>query len=232
LFFAVIVAAGMGKRMNVAVPKQYLPLLDKPVLAYTIEAFEQSPLIQEIVVVIHPNHEDIFVRDVLKRFHFEKFRKYVFGGSTRQESVYRGLEVLKDRKSDFVFIHDGVRPFVTESIIKRCADKVRETEAVCCAIPCVDTVKFSEDGTAIDRTLDRKKIWRAQTPQVFRISLILEALEKAFQDNFWGTDDSVLVERLGKKVALVLGSENNIKITTPFDFIRAEEILRWEKGIS
>jgi len=232
LFFAVIVAAGRGKRMNIDIPKQYLPLLDKPVLVHTIEAFERSSLIREIVVVIHPDHERIFVKNVLERFCFRKLRGYVFGGSTRQESVYRGLETLKDRKDDFVFIHDGVRPFVGESIIKRCADKVQETEAVCCAIPCVDTMKFSKDGTTIERTLDRSKIWRAQTPQVFRISLILEAMEKAFQDGFWGTDDSALVERLGKKVALVLGSENNIKITTPFDFIRAEEILRWEKGIS
>lgn len=231
MFFAVIVAAGKGERMNVAVPKQYLPLFDKPIIAHTIEAFERSPLIQEIVVVIHPDHEDIFVKRVLKQFCFKKFRKYVFGGDTRQESVYRGLEVLRERKKDFVFIHDGVRPFVTESIIERCAERVQETEAVCCAIPCVDTVKFSEDGNTIEKTLDRKKIWRAQTPQVFRVSLILEAMEKAFQDGFYGTDDSSLVERLGKKVALVLGAENNIKITTPFDFIRAEEILRWEKRI-
>lgn len=213
--------------MNVSFPKQYLPLLGKPVLAHTLSAFERCQAIEEIVVVIHPLHEGIFRQEVLKKYDFRKLRHYVFGGATRQDSVYEGVKLYQSRPEDFVLIHDGVRPLVSEGIIRRCVEEVARYEAVCVAIPSVDTLKFSSDGKVIEKTLDRRNIWRAQTPQAFRIGLILEAFEKAKAEGFHGTDDASLVERLGFPVRIVPGSEENLKITTPQDFLLAEEMLRW-----
>lgn len=229
MFFAIIVAAGIGERVNSVTPKQYLPLLGKPILAHTLDVFEKSPWIGEVIVVINPLHEEIFRKEVWARYGYRKVKKYILGGETRQESVYRGVREVKNRRDDFVLIHDGVRPLVDEKILKRCVEAVIRSEAVCCAMPCVDTIKRSLDGEVIDETLDRQKIWRAQTPQAFRISLIWEALERAREEGFQGTDDSSLVERMGKSVHLVLGSEDNLKITTPQDLILAEELLRWRK---
>lgn len=226
-FFALVVAAGVGERMNTFLPKQYLPLLGKPVLAHTLDAFERFPDIEGIVVAIHPSHVEIFEREILRKYEYRKFRRYVFGGATRQTSVYEGLKTLRDRPQDFVLIHDGVRPLVSEEILKRCTEAVARYEAVCCAIPSVDTLKLSLDGKTIEETLDRRKVWRAQTPQAFRIELIFRALEQALEDGFQGTDDASLVEHLGVQVHLVLGSEENLKITTPQDFLLAEEMLRW-----
>ncbi|MBC7217801.1 MAG: 2-C-methyl-D-erythritol 4-phosphate cytidylyltransferase, partial [Candidatus Caldatribacterium sp.] len=181
----------------------------------------------EVAVVIHPLHEDIFRREILKKYDFRKLRHYVFGGATRQDSVYEGLKLYRDHPEDFVLIHDGVRPLVSESILRRCVEEVARCEAVCVAIPSVDTLKYSPDGRTIGETLDRRKIWRAQTPQAFRIGLILDAFERARADGFLGTDDASLVERLGFPVHIVPGSEENLKITTPQDFLLAEEMLRW-----
>lgn len=213
--------------MNTPLPKQYLPLLGKPVLVHTLEAFEQCEAISEFVVVIHPLHEEIFRREVLKKYGFQKLRHYVFGGATRQDSVYEGLKLYRDRLEDFVLIHDGVRPLVSKGILKRCVEEVAQFGAVCVAIPSVDTLKLSSDGKTIEGTLDRKRVWRAQTPQAFRIGLILEAFERAREEGFYGTDDASLVERLGFPVRIVPGSEENLKITTPQDFLIAEEMLRW-----
>jgi 2-C-methyl-D-erythritol 4-phosphate cytidylyltransferase len=229
LFFAIIVAAGRGERVNSILPKQYLPILGKPVLAHTLDVFERSPWIEEIIVVINALHREIFEKEVWHKYGYRKVKQCVPGGETRQDSVYWGVRELKNRGSDFVFIHDGVRPLVDEKILERCVEGVVKFDAVCCALPCVDTVKFSLDGEIISETLNRQNIWRAQTPQVFRISLIWEALERAKEDGFQGTDDSSLVERLGQPVHLVLGSEDNLKITTPQDLILAEELLRWRK---
>ncbi|HQE24874.1 MAG TPA: 2-C-methyl-D-erythritol 4-phosphate cytidylyltransferase [Candidatus Atribacteria bacterium] len=229
MFFAIIVAAGRGERVNSVTPKQYLPLLGKPILAHTLDIFEKSPWIGEIIVVINPLHEEIFKKEVWERYGYRKVKKYISGGETRQESVYGGVREVKNRGDDFVLIHDGVRPLVDEKILERCVEGVIKFEAVCCAMPCVDTIKCSLNGEVIDETLDRQKIWRAQTPQAFRISLIWEALERAKEEGFQGTDDSSLVERMGKPVRLVLGSEDNLKITTPQDLILAEELLRWRK---
>lgn len=213
--------------MNTSVPKQYLPLLGKPVLAHTLEVFDRCDAIAEVTVVIHPQHEDIFRREILRRYDFRKLRHYVFGGATRQDSVYAGLKIYREHPEDFVLIHDGVRPLVSEDIVRRCVAEVARCGAVCVAIPSVDTLKFSPDGKTIEKTLDRRNIWRAQTPQAFRIRLILEALEQARSEGFCGTDDASLVERLGVRVAIVPGSEENLKITTPQDFLLAEEMLRW-----
>jgi len=214
--------------MNSIVPKQYLPVLGKPVLAHTIDAFERSSYIDEIIVVINRFHEKEFREQILFRNRYTKLKKYVFGGDSRQDSVYAGLEMLHDRLDDYVLIHDGVRPLVEEDILKRTIEGVVEHGAVCCAIPSTDTLKISSNFQVIDSTLDRSLIWRAQTPQSFKVSVIWNAIQRARADGFQATDDSTLVERMGIPVYLILGSEDNFKITTPQDFIRAEEKLRWK----
>ena len=230
MFIALIVAAGTGERMNTIIPKQFLPVLGKPLLAHTIDVFEKSPLIDEIIVVINKNHEKQFRDQVLTNIHAKKAFRFVFGGNTRQDSVYAGLELIFNRPNDYVLIHDGVRPLVSDEILKRSVEDVVKYGAVCCAIPSVDTLKVSKNNNCIESTLDRSMVWRAQTPQSFKISIIWEAIQKAKADGFCATDDSAMVERLGIPVYLVIGSEENYKITTPQDFIRAEENLRWIKS--
>ncbi|HSV31985.1 MAG TPA: 2-C-methyl-D-erythritol 4-phosphate cytidylyltransferase [Atribacteraceae bacterium] len=228
MFHAVIVAAGTGERLDSIVPKQYIPVLGKPLLAYTLYAFDRFSPIQDIVVVINPRHEKLFASTVLGKYRFSKRLRVVHGGDSRQESVGKGIDALTCVENEFVFIHDGVRPFVDEDILNRCAKAVEIHNAVCCALPCVDTIKITRDGKTIDHSLDRKVVWRAQTPQVFRVSLILEAFRKAIAEGYTATDDSSLVEWMGKPVYLVPGSEENFKITTAGDFLRAEELIRWK----
>ncbi|MCX6091164.1 MAG: 2-C-methyl-D-erythritol 4-phosphate cytidylyltransferase [Candidatus Atribacteria bacterium] len=228
MFYALIVAAGMGERMNSVVPKQYLPVSGKPVLAHTIDVFEKSPLIDEIVMVINAHHESVFREQIQGRYRYTKVKQVIFGGQTRQDSVYEGLRLLRDRPEDYVLIHDGVRPLIDEQVLRRCVKKLVEQGAVCCAVPSSDTLKVMDDGMTIHSTLDRSQVWRAQTPQSFRISVIWEAYQRARAEGFQGTDDSCLVERMGLPVFIVLGSEDNFKITTPQDFLRAEERLRWK----
>lgn len=230
VFHAVIVAAGTGERLDSVVPKQYLPILGKPVLVRTLNVFDRFPLIREMIVVINSSHEKLFIESVLKKYRFHRMIRFVHGGSSRQESVERGLDSLGVSEDDFVFIHDGVRLFVDQDILFRCAEAVRVHEAVCCALPCVDTVKVTEDGKTVHHSIDRSAVWRAQTPQVFRVSLIRKAFERAREEGFFATDDSSLVERLGKPVFLVSGSEDNFKITTAGDFLRAEELIRWRNS--
>lgn len=213
MFIALIVAAGTGERMNSVIPKQFLPVLGKPLLAYTIDVFEKSPLIDEIIIVINKNHEKQFQEQILTHIHTHKDLRYVFGGDTRQDSVYAGLELIYNRPHDHVLIHDGVRPLVSEEILKRSVEGVIKYGAVCCAIPSVDTLKLCKSNGSIESTLDRSIVWRAQTPQSFKISIIWEAIQKAKAENFHATDDSAMVERLGIPVYLVLGSEDNYKIT-------------------
>ncbi len=227
MYHAVIVAAGTGERMDSLVPKQYLPVLGKPVLAHTLEVFQDASFIQNIVVVINPHHQKIFQEGILKSENVGKRIQWVYGGDTRQKSVLAGVTALEEFSEDYVLIHDGVRMLVSHDILKRCAEAVREYEAACCAVPCVDTLKVTSNGRTIDHSLDRNTVWRAQTPQAFRISLALKALRKAEEEGFHGTDDASLVERTGHPVVLVPGSEDNFKITTACDFLRAEELIRW-----
>ncbi|MGC8777707.1 MAG: IspD/TarI family cytidylyltransferase, partial [Candidatus Caldatribacteriaceae bacterium] len=148
-FFVVVVAAGVGERMNRATPKQYLPILGKPVLAHTLEIFEHCAEIEEVVPVINALHEDLFIKQIWKKYPYRKVKRYVFGGIRRQDSVYQGLLAFKEYSDDFVLIHDGVRPLLDQVTLRSCLESLREHDAVCCAVPCVDTLKLTEDGKVI-----------------------------------------------------------------------------------
>lgn len=220
---AVIVAAGSGTRMGTQIPKQFLEVMGKPILAHTVEKFQENPRIDEIVIVTSESYIS-FCGNMVKNFGFYKVRAVVLGGATRQMSVMNGIAQVSD-DVDNVFIHDGARPLVSDSVITKCADAL--TDAVACAVgvPMKDTIKYSEKGEYIDRTVDRSHLWQIQTPQCFRKKLISDCHLRASEEGFEATDDCMLMEHYGEKVALVEGEYENIKITSPQDIFVMEGLL-------
>jgi len=223
---ALIPAAGMGKRMGAAINKQYLLLNGMPIVAHTIALFEQAPFIDAIYLVI-PEPEIPYCREqVVERYGFAKVREIVPGGAERQNSVLNGLRAMTDaRDDDVVLIHDGVRPLVPLQVLERAVAMAAEHDAALVAVPAKDTVKFVADGI-VTETPPRENIWLAQTPQAFTYGVIRAAHEAADAERFLGTDDAMLVERLGRDVHIVPGDYRNIKITTPEDLILAEAFLK------
>ncbi|MFM9281673.1 2-C-methyl-D-erythritol 4-phosphate cytidylyltransferase [Paenibacillus jiagnxiensis] len=209
----VVVAAGRGTRMGTAESKQFLLLQDKPVFIYTLEAFAAVPEVSEIVLVT--GADDVQrCREWIDRHQIAKVTNVIAGGSERQHSVLRGLECLR---TEWVMVHDGVRPFVGRDEIRRCLETAREFGASILAVPVKDTIKQVNEEGVITATPDRRSLWSIQTPQTFRLSDLLRAHEAAEHEGFLGTDDSMLVERLGIPVRVVEGKYTNIKITTPED---------------
>lgn len=225
-----IPAAGMGKRMAAGINKQYLLLNGIPIVAHTIMAFEQSPLVDEIYV-ISPEEEIPYCREhVVNAFNFKKVRTIVPGGSERQHSVLNGLRAIESPSDDdVVLIHDGVRPFVSPEIIKKSIDAAQLGSGALVAVPAKDTIKMVIDGF-IRETPPRESLWQAQTPQSFRYGIIRAAHEKAAAEGYLGTDDASLIERNGGLVRVVTGDYRNIKITTPEDLVLAEAFLKATAG--
>lgn len=226
---AVVVAAGRSSRMRMDVNKIYINIYGKPILARTLQVFEECNLIDEIILVV--NDDDIVYckKEIVDAYDIQKVKIIVAGGRQRQQSVYNGLaEVSED--CDIVLVHDGARPFVQNEDIVNSISDACEFGASCVAVPAKDTVKICEQGEFIKETLDRSALWLVQTPQTFKYSLLLEAYEKACNSNYFGTDDAVLVERLGWKIKLTMGSYENIKITTREDLIFAEAIAKKRMG--
>jgi len=206
--------------------KQYLLLDDMPILARTVQAFEDAPFIDAIYLV-SPVQEIPFCRsEVVERYGFSKVRAIVAGGAERQHSVLNGLLAMTEAgEDDLVLIHDGVRPFVSTRMLEDAAAAAREGGAAVVAVPVKDTVKVVRDGV-IKETPAREQLWLAQTPQAFRYALIRAAHEEAAALGFLGTDDSSLIERQGGAVRIVPGDYRNIKITTPEDMVLAEAFLK------
>ncbi|MCF8110792.1 MAG: 2-C-methyl-D-erythritol 4-phosphate cytidylyltransferase [Desulfobacteraceae bacterium] len=223
--FAVIVAAGRGKRMNCPVAKQYLQIGGKPLFVRTLEVFAAHPEISVIQLVVPPVDIDFCKNSMPSELDAMAEIRVTAGGEKRQESVYQGLLGL-DGDDEIVVIHDGVRPFVTSGLISACIKGAGETGACIAAIPASDTLKRVDSGNIIENTLPRDRIWQAQTPQVFVLGIIKSAFEKAVKEGFYGTDDASLVERTGRAVAVTQGSPLNLKITTPGDIEVAERIFQ------
>lgn len=214
----IVVAAGKGTRMGTAESKQYLMLQDKPILIHTLEVFEQLPLISKIVLVT--GEADVTrCQDWCLQYGLSKVVNVIAGGAERQESVYKGLREIN---TTWVLIHDGVRPFVTGEQVIACYEAARLHGAAVLAVPVKDTVKQVNEQGWVTATPDRRSLWAIQTPQAFRHSDLIRAHEQAVIEHFVGTDDSMLVERLGLPVIVVEGDYNNIKITTPDDLDYAE----------
>lgn len=214
---AIVLAAGQGKRMKSKVQKQYLLIKEKPVLYYTLNAFEKSPLISEIVLVTGKDEIEYCQQEIVEKYGFSKVQKIVPGGKERYHSVYEGIKAIEE--ADYVFIHDGARPFVDEDMIARVCAAVEEHKACVVGMPVKDTIKIADDTGFAEQTPDRRKVWQVQTPQSFEYQLIKDAYEKLLAEEPEGiTDDAMVVETMTEhKVKLVEGSYRNIKITTPED---------------
>lgn len=222
---AIVPAAGSGVRFGGASPKQYLPLRGGlPLLAWTLKALAASRLVDCLVLVTAPGHEARCRAEVLDRCGLAADH-VVPGGADRQASVYAGLTAAP-ATTDLVLVHDGVRPLVTPDIIRAAVAVAAAEGAAVVAVPVTDTIKTVDADGRIAETLPRGRLWAAQTPQVFRAAWLREAHERAQADGFRGTDDGVLVERLGYPVRLVEGSSENLKVTTVADLAQAEQILR------
>jgi 2-C-methyl-D-erythritol 4-phosphate cytidylyltransferase len=223
---ALVPAAGMGKRMGAEINKQYLLLAGKPILAHTLQVFQDTPFIDDIYVVIPAAEIPYCQEHVVERHGLTKVRQIVPGGAERQHSVMNGLQAAAAAgDDDVVLIHDGVRPFVLPRVLERAVEMARVHDGALVAVPAKDTVKVVVDGI-VRATPPREGLWLAQTPQAFRYAVIRAAHEIAAAERYLGTDDASLVERLGKDIHIVMGDYRNIKITTPDDLVLAEAFLR------
>ncbi len=224
---AIIAAAGFGRRMKADRPKQLLALNGIPIIIHTIRKFDISRVIDYIIVTA-PRESVTEVSELVKSAEFQKPVIVVEGGERRQDSVASGLNHLQPG-TDIVAVHDGVRPFVSTDDIENAVRQAERTGAAVLAVPIVDTVKQVEKDV-IDSTLTREHLVLAQTPQVFRTEILKQAFDRATKDEYYGTDESSLVERLGHPVAIVRGSERNIKITRPSDLSLARAFLEEERA--
>ncbi len=220
----VIVAAGTGSRMKKDINKQFIKLKNKEIVAHTIEKFYNSENIDDIVVVIREDEEKYFNKNIKEKYGFADI-KVAHGGNERQDSVFNGIKMLK-KECDVVLIHDGARPFVTDDIIKRSINKANENNAIVVGVKVKDTIKVVSDNGNIVDTPNRSYLWAVQTPQVFKYDIITKAYQDAYNNNYYGTDDAMLVERIGYNVKMIEGSYNNIKITTQEDLEFGEQILK------
>jgi 2-C-methyl-D-erythritol 4-phosphate cytidylyltransferase/2-C-methyl-D-erythritol 2,4-cyclodiphosphate synthase len=219
---AIIPAAGSGKRMGR--PKQWLPLAGRPLLSWTLAAFENCPAIDDIVLVVPEADIERARREVVEPFGLSKVRCVVAGGEERQDSVLNGFRALPGRP-DLVMVHDGARPLVSREVLERAIEATASHGATLCAVPARDTLKRVDEGGVVLATVDRDAIWQAQTPQTFRYELLEAAFERALREGVRATDEAGLVERLGHPVRVVLGSRENFKVTAPEDIALAERIL-------
>ncbi|NLM03528.1 MAG: 2-C-methyl-D-erythritol 4-phosphate cytidylyltransferase [Clostridiales bacterium] len=222
---AIIVAAGRGKRMGMDFNKQFILLNNKPILAYTLEKFEKTESIDEIVLVVGKDEIGFVKENIIDKYSIKKVSKIVAGGKERQDSVYNGLLAVKEHCS-IILIHDGARPFIEEELIEKSIDMARKMGAVVVAVPVKDTIKRVDNDMKVIDTLKRDELWSIQTPQTFQYKLLKKAYDLNRENKDIVTDDAMMVERLGGTVNILKGSYKNIKITTPEDLIIAENILK------
>lgn len=224
---AIVPAAGSGRRMGGQHPKQFLLLGGVPLLVRTLRALARSRVIGGIVVVV-PRAAVKLTRRLLTRHRVPRVLAVVPGGRERQESVWMGLQALPS-EAELVVVHDGVRPLITGALVRTVVEAAGRFGAAACGLPVRETVKRARGGI-VEATVDREGLWLVQTPQAFGRTLLWEAHEKARRDGFVGTDDAVLVERLGVPVRMVPGLVDNLKITTPQDLGRARGLVASRRG--
>lgn len=215
---AIVPTAGSGSRLGGKKPKQFLLVGGVPVLIRTLRALSGVREIGGIVVAAPPEAVDV-ARRLIERHRIPRIVDVVPGGRERQESVWLALQAVP-RSVSLVVVHDGVRPFISRSLVRSVIQAARRHGAATCGLPVVETVKQVRDAR-VEATVEREGLWLVQTPQAFHRSLLWEAHEKARSDGFSGTDDAALAERLGVPVRMVIGLPGNLKITTPADLARA-----------
>nr|WP_288861344.1 2-C-methyl-D-erythritol 4-phosphate cytidylyltransferase [uncultured Faecalicatena sp.] len=226
---AIVLAAGQGKRMGTKVHKQYLELAGRPVLYYSLKAFEESAVIDEILLITGAGEEDYCRREIVDKYKIRKVRRILQGGAERYHSVWNGVQELKE--DGYVFIHDGARPFVDEEIISRAFKEVQVHKACVVGMPVKDTIKVADRNEFVEKTPNRSSLWMVQTPQVFENHIVRGAYSMLMRESYINvTDDAMVVEQMLKyPIKLVYGSYENIKITTPEDLEIAEVLVKRKK---
>lgn len=219
-YYAIIVAGGKGLRMGGDVPKQFQLVGGRPVLMHTLQQFRNAMADLQIILVL-PREQQDYWRELCRQYGFSVEHRVADGGQTRFHSVKNGLALIPDGEEGIVGVHDGVRPFASADLIRRCYAAAVEAEAVVPAVPVVESLRHEERGA-----IDRKGYRLVQTPQTFSIPLLKAAYRQAYLETF--TDDASVVETYGHRVAMIDGIRENIKLTTPFDMVVAEALLRRE----
>ncbi|MEF7496138.1 2-C-methyl-D-erythritol 4-phosphate cytidylyltransferase [Lysinibacillus sphaericus] len=218
----VLPAAGSGKRMGAGQNKLFLKLLKKPILIHTLEVFQQDPFCTGIWLAVKPE-ERIYIQELLDEYRITKVKGLPDGGAERQHSVHSCMKEME--QVDIVLVHDAARPFITHAIIANLVQSAHDFGAAIAGVRAKDTMKKVRNGV-IEETVDRDSLWMIQTPQAFRYDLIVEAEDVAEKVGFLGTDEAMLVERLGHTVHIVESSYENVKMTTQEDLLFGEAILR------
>jgi len=222
---AIIPAAGEGRRMGGAVPKQFLQIGGREILARTLAVFEACVAIDDVWVVVAAEQCALCQSTIVERYGLRKVRGVVAGGTTRQESVWHGLQQVAQAVG-LVVVHDGVRPFVTELLLQQTLDHANRFGAAIAAVPLKDTLKRVSAAGTVEATVPREHLWRVQTPQAFQHALLRRAFQHAWQQGLQATDEAGLIEAIGNAVRIVPSYEHNVKITTPDDLVFCEMFLR------
>jgi 2-C-methyl-D-erythritol 4-phosphate cytidylyltransferase len=219
----IIPAAGSGTRLGGEIPKPYLKIAGKTILEYTLARFQNIEGLDEVIVSTSIRYSD-HTKKILSAIYPDIRTAVVEGGEERQHSILNALNAVSENIK-FVAVHDAVRPFVTEGVIRSCFQKAKDVGGAIVAVRAKDTIKVSDMDDLIKSTPDRKTLWQAQTPQIFQTNLLKRSYKNAMDQGFLGTDDASLVEFSGSPVVLVEGNEENFKITYPLDFKLAEWII-------
>jgi 2-C-methyl-D-erythritol 4-phosphate cytidylyltransferase len=226
---AIVLAGGKGKRMESNLPKQYIDLKGKPILYYCLSQFQNCDVIDEIILVIGKDEFEYCKENIVNKYSFNKVKNIIEGGNERYNSVYNGLQIIGE--CDYVFIHDGARPFIENKIINNLYKCVKEYKACAVGVQTKDTIKIADENGYISNTPNRNNVWNIQTPQVFEWNVIKKAYDLLMNSSYDNiTDDAMVVEKmLNHKVKLVHGNYENIKVTTPSDMLIANAFLEAKK---
>jgi len=224
--YALITAAGIGKRMQNKIHKIFLSLDEEPIITRILRKFQGCEAIDRIIVIVREDDKQEMEK-IVKKNNFTKVWKIVRGGEKRQDSVYNGIKSIENAKADdIVLIHNGVNPFIDEKTILESIDAAKKYGVSVAGFRARDTIKEVDDKEFVVKTLNREKLWQVQTPQTMKYGIAIQAFKKAYEDNFYGTDDVMLAERLGQKIKIVECPYENIKITLPGDLEFATKLLK------
>ena len=215
-----VVIVGAGRSRRIGIDKIFTPLIDKPLIAWSVDVCQKYKTLSKITLILNSNNLDSGQKLVIERG-WSKVKDICLGGPRRQDSVKNGLKTLQD--CNWIIIHDAARPFLTRDLLKNGLEAAKETGAAAAAVPVTDTIKLSDTNGIVKETLPRNHLWAIQTPQIFHFDIITRAHDQITDEV---TDDASLVEKLGYKIRLYMGSYHNIKVTTPLDFMLAEIFAR------
>ena len=220
---AIIPSGGIGSRILSSVPKQYVKVLGKELIAYTLQVFQNCNLVDEIIIPAQPSYFNL-LKNIKEEFNLNKITKIIEGGKERQDSVYNGLQQLTLNNDDLVLVHDAARPLLSQTLLEKSIIEAKKYDSIVVAKKASDTL--IKGDTIVNNYLDRTNIYYAQTPQIFRYKILLEAFELAIKNNFYGTDESMLVKKARFDVTIVEGETTNFKVTNQSDLELLELILK------